>query len=656
MSCKRTERNLFKTPLATVLANLILIYLLFFICHIVFIWYHWETFEGQLGDSALLPLVKGALRFDTAGIMYLTSPYIALMMLPLHIKERTGFYRFCKVLLVTIVSVGLFTNFADTIYYPFTGCRSTFQVFSEFSNEGGGQLGTIVTDAILSNWYLMLLFVAFVFLLVRFIRIPDEIQYRSLGIYYSVKTVLLCLCGVFCVVGIRGGWAENLRPITMSTAYQYANRPADAAAILNTPFCAIRTIDRKSMAVTRYYSEQELESIYSPVIQPDSTATFRQKNVVVLILESFGAEYIGFENSGVEGIHDCTPFLDLLMSQSMTFDHSMANGRKSIDAMPSVLSGIPMLKDHLFLTPTLMQKDVSGLAKELAHKGYYSAFFHGADDNSMGFRSYSKLIGYNDYFGREEFESEPQYGGSSVFDGVWAIWDEEFLQYMCDKIGTFREPFVASAFTATSHHPFNIPKRYSDTFPNEGNLPIYRTVRYSDHALELFFEKAKTQPWYKNTLFVLTADHTNLSEHPLYQSDYGQFRIPIIFFDPSDSLAGRRPILAQQSDILPSILGYLGYDRPFISFGQNIFNTRPEDKWVADLSNEIYFFYKGDLAIRFDGSELSGVYEFRKDPLLKNNVKGCYPSAEEQMLRQLKAIIQQYMEYMTEKELVISTL
>ena len=643
-----------RTPLATLLINLAWAYLVFFLCHIIFILYNLDVFRGQLDTSMIWPMLKGAFKFDTSGIMYLTVPYIALMMLPLHIKENRGFYRFCRILFIVLVSAGVLANLADTVYYPFTGCRSTFQILAEFSNEGGGQLGTIFADAIRDNWPLILFFILVVALFIWRIRIPEAVKFRSLGSYYIVKTVTLCICGLFCVVGIRGGWSTSLRPITMSTAYQYANRPADAAAILNTPFCAIRTIGRKRMTVPVYYSQEELESIYSPVIMPDSTATFRQKNVVVMILESFGAEYIGYENRGVEGIHDCTPFLDSLMEKSVTFEYSMANGRKSIDAMPSVLSGIPMLRDHFFLTPTMMQKDVSGLAEELGHKGYYSAFFHGADNNSMGFRSYSRVIGYNDYFGRDEFEADPAYGGSSVFDGVWAIWDEEFLQFMCDRIGTFSQPFVASCFTATSHHPFNIPDRYSGTFLNEGNLPVYRTVKYSDHALRLFFENASRQPWFENTLFVLTADHTNLSEHPNYQADYGQYRIPIIFYDPSGELeAGRMDCLAQQSDILPSILGYLGYDRPFISFGQNIFSTDPDDIWVANYANEIYFFYKGDLLVKFDGEKLIGAYEYRTDVRLQHNILGRNPDVEESMLRQLKAIIQQYMECMTTKELVI---
>ena len=440
----------------------------------------------------------------------------------------------------------------------------------------------------------------------------------------------------------------------MSNAYQYIKTPAQAAAILNTPFCVIRTLDNEDMRVPSYFSEDELESIYSPVILPDSTATFRPLNVVVFILESFGSEYISVMNPNTEGIHDCAPFMDSLISRSLTFETSLANGRKSIDAMPSVLSGIPMLKDHLFLTPTIMSKEITGLAKELGTKGYYSAFFHGADNGSMGFQSFSQVIGYKDYFGMEDFVKKPQYGGNAVFDGYWAVWDEEFLQYMCDMIGTFSEPFLASAFTASSHHPYNVPKRYESVFPKEGNLPIYRGIRYSDHALELFFEKAAKQPWFNNTLFVLTADHTNLSEHPDYQSDYGNFRVPVIFYCPSDTLIGRRNGIAQQSDIYPSILGYIGYDKPVISFGQNLFATPDDETWAATFQNGLYSYYMGDYLLQFDGENEAGLFAYKQDPTLKQNLKGSQPDTEHEMTKKLKALIQQYLEYMTTKELVVN--
>lgn len=639
--------TVFTTPFVVMVRNVAVVFVAFMLCHPIFIWYNWNALQGTLSDS-VWSITKGSLVFDTAGVMYISALYMVLMMLPLHIKEKLWYYKFTKFILVFMASVGILLNFIDTIYFPYTGCRSTLQVLNEFSNEDTGQIASIIFESVLSNWYLVIVYIAMVWLLCKLIKLPAILKYKKTIVYYIVRLCFLALTCFCVVVGIRGGVAHNIRPITMSNAYRYVETPAQAAAILNTPFCVIRTIGNEDMKVPSFFDADELESIYSPVIVPDSTVVFRPKNVVVLILESFGSEYIGAMNPDVEGIHDCTPFLDSLIRQSLTFQVSLANGRKSIDAMPSVLSAIPMLKDHLFLTPTIMSKEITGLAKELDSKGYYSAFFHGADNGSMGFQSFSRVIGYDDYFGMEDFLKKPQYGGSSVFDGYWAIWDEEFLQYMCDMIGSFQEPFLASAFTASSHHPYNVPERYENTFPHEGNLPVYRGIRYSDHALELFFRKAAGQSWFNNTLFVLTADHTNLSEHPDYQSDYGKFRVPIIFYSPSDSLQGIRNCIAQQSDIFPSILGYLGYDKPVISFGQNLFNTADEETWAANLQNGLYSYYSGNYVLQFDGENETGLFAYKQDPTLKQNLKGTLPDTEQAMLKKLKALIQQYLIFMTE--------
>ncbi len=646
------QGTVFRTPFIIMLRNLAVVYAVFLICHPIFIWYNWSSFQGDLAGM-LWPMLKGALVFDTAGIMYISALYVVLMMFPFHFKEKRWYYRLTKIILVVMASAGVLANLVDTVYFPYTGCRSTLQVLDEFSGEGGTQMTSIILRSLADNWYLVLAFIVIVLLLCLLIRIPAILQYRKVYVYYIVRTCCLLLSAVCILAGIRGGLAHNIRPITMSNAYQYVKTPAQAAAILNTPFCVIRTMGNEDMKIPVYYDEKELESIYTPVIFPDSTATFRPMNVVVLILESFGSEYMEAMNPGTDGIHDCAPFMDTLINRSLTFGTSLANGRKSIDAMPSVLSGIPMLKDHLFLTPTIMAKEITGLAKELGTKGYYSAFFHGADNGSMGFQSFSRVIGYNDYYGMEDFLKKPEYGGSSVFDGYWAIWDEEFLQYMCDMIGTFREPFLASAFTASSHHPYNVPDRYKDIYPTEGNLPIYRGIRYSDHALELFFEKASKQPWFNNTLFVLTADHTNLSEHPDYQSDYGNFRVPIVFYCPSDSLVGTRRAIAQQSDIFPSVLGYLGYDKPVISFGQNLFNTPDSLTWAATFQNGLYSYYQGDYLLQFDGTNETGLFTYKSDPTLRQNLKGSRPDTEQEMTKKLKALIQQYLEYMTTKSLVV---
>ena len=248
---------------------------------------------------------------------------------------------------------------------------------------------------------------------------------------------------------------------------------------------------QKAFVDPGYFSADELNTLYSPLHHPGEALTQRHKNVVVIILESFGQEFVGALNPQLEGgrYKGVTPFLDSLIEQSTTYEHSFANGRKSIDGMPSVLSSIPMFVEPFFLTPASLNH-LSGLAGELDKENYETAFFHGAQNGSMGFEAFSRSTGFNKYYGRTEFEADTRFGGKDEFDGTWAIWDEPFLQFYAHKMGEMKQPFMTAVFTASSHAPYKVPERYEKQFPEEGGTPLHKCVRYSDMALRKFFATA----------------------------------------------------------------------------------------------------------------------------------------------------------------------
>ena len=196
-----------------------------------------------------------------------------------------------------------------------------------------------------------------------------------------------------------------------------------------------------------------------------------------------------------------------------------------------------------------------------------------------------------------------------------------------------------------------IPERYKDRFP-EGSLPIHKCILYSDNALRLFFDNVKKRDWYENTIFVLTADHTNLSEHPEYLTDAGRYAVPIIFFTPNGDLVGYRDGIAQQIDIMPTVLGYLGYDRPYVSFGCDLLSTPAERTFAVNYNNGVYQYFKGDYMLQFDGSKSIAVYKFKDDKLLQRNLVGTVLEQVD-MEKELKAIIQQYMHRMNADELTV---
>ena len=394
-----------------------------------------------------------------------------------------------------------------------------------------------------------------------------------------------------------------------------------------------------------------MEAIYSPVHHPidsriSSDTSFTRKNIIILIVESFGREYIGALNKDLEGgrYKGYTPFTDSLVNKSITFRYSYGNGRKSIDGMPSILSSIPMFVEPFFLTPASMN-DYTGLAGILGAEGYETAFFHGAQNGSMGFQAFAQKTGFQKYFGRTEYEVAR---GTDDFDGTWAIWDEPFMQFYAEEMSKMKEPFMTALFTASSHHPFVIPEKYSKDFP-EGNLPIQKCIRYTDMAIGKFFETAQHQPWFANTIFVLTSDHTNMSDHDYYQTDLGGFYTPIIIYDPS-ACGEMQDKIAQQIDIMPTILGMLHYQKSYLGFGIDVLNTPAEDTWAVNYLNGIYQYVKYGYVLQFDGTNTKAIYSL-EDRLMKNNLIGKV-KVQPQMELELKAIIQQYMERMRQNRLM----
>jgi phosphoglycerol transferase MdoB-like AlkP superfamily enzyme len=642
-------------PLVAVVCNLLMAYVLYFVARVVYLLENYSIFKQGLDTSGIVSAFKGGMMFDSSAIMYTCSLYIAMIILPLHHKENSTYHKVCKWIFVVVNTVALVMNLMDAVYFQYTNRRTTSTVFGEFSHEGN--LAGIFATEILSHWYLVLIAVVLVWAMWKLYVMPRlTADHARNWRYYAIMTAGVLAIVPAMISGMRGGLATAVRPITVSNANQYVDRPIDAALVLNTPFSLIRTIGKNVYSNPHYFKDQaQLEAIYTPVHAAPDSATFTPKNVVVIIIESYGKEYMGFFNHDLDGgkYKGYTPFCDSLLTQSLTFKYSYACGRKSIDAMPSILSSIPMMKEPFILTPASMN-ELSGMARQLGDKGYTTAFFHGAQNGSMGFEAFARSTGFQQYLGRTEFNADPSTRGDRDFDGTWAIWDDPFLQFMCHKINGFKEPFLATVFTASSHHPFKVPKELENQFPEEGTQPIHKCVRYTDMALRHFFEQAAKQPWYNNTIFIITADHTNLSTHDKYKTDLGVYSIPIIFFTPDESLpaAELENVVMQQSSIMPTLMGILDYDKPYLAFGCDVLNTPVDETWAFNYNNGIYQYIKGDWMMQHDGEKVKAMFRFRNDTMLRYNLVGKVP-IQQQMEIELKALIQQYMTRMSEDRLTI---
>jgi len=453
--------------------------------------------------------------------------------------------------------------------------------------------------------------------------------------YFALNCIMFLLVSTLFIGASRGGFRHSTRPITISNAPRYVNKVQHIPLVLNTPFSILKTFGKEVLTRHVYFDEVQLKALYNPRYVPDGKEQFRPLNVVVIIVESLNTEFVGFLNKDREGgtYQGFTPFLDSLLQESLFFDVSIENGTRSIDAMPSILASIPSIQTPYVLS-AYANNTIDGLPSLLKKKGYYTAFFHGAKNGSMGFDSFARLSGFDDYYGLNEY---PQKGD---YDGMWGIWDEPFLRFFAAKLDGFHQPFMASVYTLSSHHPFKVPENYEGRF-KKGPIPLCETVGYTDFALRKFFDEAKTRPWFNNTLFVLTADHSNEKVYPEYFNILGGFSVPILFYRSGSDLKGSKNKIAQQIDILPSVLKYLNYDEEFFSFGNNLFDDSRET-FAFNFYDGCHYLFMRSHVIQMVDNKTVALYNYKTDRQGELNLADQVPDLQPLMEEKLRAIIQTY--------------
>ena len=410
-----------------------------------------------------------------------------------------------------------------------------------------------------------------------------------------------------------------------------------ANLILSNPFCILRTIEGGgSSRYRKYFSDEELPRRFTPIHQPaDSAAVdLSGRNVVVFIMESMSAEhsahlrpdlYAGREEQGF------TPFLDSLMRNGLCFERMYANGTRSIQAMPSILGSIPS-----FRTPFVLMPQSLGASRQLpailADRGYATAFFCGSEHGSMGFGAYARSAGVERLVSREDYE---QKHGKGDFDGYWGIWDEPFLQFMGEELSATAEPFFATLFTLSSHHPFVVPEQYAATLP-AGYTKIHKGVAYDDMAFRRFFERFGREEWFRRTIFVFVADHVSSEKFDPATREYpGNMHIIGFLYTPDGALHGRIGEVSQQLDIMPTVLGLVGSEEPYFAFGRDVLNEPERPRWSVSYDGK-FRALTGEGAIVLDDSDM--------------NVQECPATpAADSLAQNFRALVQQYYTHIEKK-------
>lgn len=625
------------------------IFLAFFfyqIARLLFLFFN-NDLLGIESISEYLKLAYYGTAFDTTAILYVNSIFILLSLFPLVINTKKAYQRFLFYTYFIINGITYLMNFGDFIYFPFSQTRLTSSVFSVMENESN--LGKVFIASMLQK---PLVGVSFILTMILWIYLYKKVKINEQPIhnkmfYFGGSIITLCLSAVLVVGGIRGDFKHSTRPINMVDAHRHTQKPIHSNLVLNSVFSFFRTIGNNHFKEVNFVNEKFIQENIHPEKFYGGNVPHPHPNIVILIVESLGREYIGAfnEDKNIKDYVSYTPFLDSLSKESLIFPNTFANGRQSIHGMSSVLSGIPALKDAFTSSPYANQKiqSIVSIANEM---GYDTSFYHGAPNGSMGFLGFSNILGFKHYFGKTEYNNDADW------DGIWAIWDEPFLQYFAKNTGK-SQPFMTTVFTASSHHPYNIPEQYKGKF-KKGFVEMHEPIQYTDFALKKYFETAKKQDWFKNTIFVITGDHTNKIYYDEYKKVMNTFAVPLIFYSPNPiyQLKGKSDELAQQMDIYPTLAELMGYNKPIRSWGRSLISPAKHQHIIVNNNITFTNFIIGKHIYQFDGQEVVGIYDLNDLNLEKNLISkiGNQPEIEKNKLI-CKAWYQDYMHRIVNKKL-----
>lgn len=588
-------------------------------------------------DAAMfVKLFYWGMRLDFTALFYINLPFWIYYFFLHYLPPVTLRTKIAVVLLALLNVPFLAINCIDLAYYGITNRRSTSDLLFVFLDS------LSALPAFIKNyWHLFLLFfIMAVMLCIAASAILQKDLHRNGRTWYAEYLLGLVTIGAFAFIA-RGTGERPIFPSTPLLYFEAQYQPLAGNSTLTFLFSLAKR--RQQLEFKNYYSNSQLDSIFTIKRQYNHTEPFRHKNVVIFILESFCREQL----EPGSPYRAQTPFLDSLIKQSTWCSNAFANGVASNQGIVSILASMPPLLDEPYFHSIYSNNKLRGLGTILKEEGYATHFFMGAGPDHFGFGKFCKMVGIDNYHSRIEFDDDTWY------DGNWGIFDHKFLPFGAKKLSKKHNPFLAVFFNLSSHFPFSLPHDLKKQF--RGRSAFLRSVSYVDYSLRLFFDSIKNSPVYKNTLFVFTADHSIIGYVKKSFDPFTVYRIPIFIYDPSSPVyeAINKPV--QQTDIVPTILDKLAYSKAFMAFGRSIYDT---------TENYVVNKYQGMVQVT-DSSFLFGYNEKNeKQAYLLNTQNGStlkedladsakYAGIRQRLLRYDKAVIQRYNNALIKNQLYV---
>lgn len=395
------------------------------------------------------------------------------------------------------------------------------------------------------------------------------------------------------VIPIRGGF--QLAPLNQSSVYFSTHIYANHAAI-NAPWNFLHSLLSKGSSAKNPYQYMEAQrvkkitdSLYKGsgnVGKMIHSSSAQPVNVVLIIWESFTekALHIKIDNKEV------LPHFNSLKNEGIFFSNMYASGDRTNKGIPAILSGYPAMPNTTVIHSPAKAEKLPVLSKLFKEKGYYTPFFYGGEPEFANIKSYLLYGGFNPIIGKNDFAAKDM-------NSKWGAHDGVVMSRVFADLNKSTKPFFATWLTLTSHEPFETP--VSEAFKGSDNtIKFLNSLHYTDQVVSDFIDQCSKQPWWANTVVIITGDHG----HPLPENGNkaDDFRTPMLWI--GGALKKKGVVIdkvGSQLDIAATLAEQTGLNADVFSFSKNIFDTTSA-KWAFFDFNDGFGFVNDSGRVVFD--------------------------------------------------------
>lgn len=508
-----------------------------------FILYHFKLYSESPFMVFLQTAFKG-FRLDLSASAYCLMPIFLVVLLENVFRKKSNKWVLRSILIlefVLIFAIGI----SDPELYAQWGNKFNNQVLVYISHPKEMALSAGSANWLKTILFVLLLLPFFYFLLHKLFK---ELE-KDIAFSWQYGLVTLLTLGVNFIF-LRGGL--GVATISQASAI-YAPKQVYNATAINSFWNALYYIvnDTRTLYGEEYIVVDQVEakrlfdSQFNPTQGVLELSTHSRPNVLVVVLESFTA----FASQYYSGANNCTPNLDRLSAENLSFMKCYASGDRTEKGVLAINSGYPAQPvSSLIVFPDKVNV-LPGLGKVLKGQGYYNSFVYGGDAEFASMKSYFLMQGFDKVVDKKDFDL-------ASLNSKWGAHDAEMYSKTIESINAAKQPFYTMALSLSSHEPFDVPYTANDLKKDDW-YRFKNSILYADKSLGDFIANCKKQPWYANTLIVVVADHGHdIGVENVHYFGKEKYQIPMFVLGGAlkEEFKGRKIDKVVSQTIIPSLI------------------------------------------------------------------------------------------------------